>query len=84
MTDKDIISNLISNYDLLFSNYNTNKEQLRDGNTSRKKLLNTLVNLEDTIGLAVLEDGLKTNRPNSVAVDNSQYISTLEQLRDRI
>jgi hypothetical protein len=58
---------------------------LRDnGNTYRKDLLNTLVDLERTIELAVLDENLEKNRHNSDAVDYSQDISALIQLRDRI
>jgi hypothetical protein len=86
MTDKDIIKELISNYDLLFTNYTTNKEQLREngGRKGRQQLLTTLVDLEHTLELAVLEETLKKDRPNSVAVDNSQDIQELRVLRDMI
>jgi hypothetical protein len=83
MTDK-YISDLIINYDLLFSNYNTNKEQLREGNIYRKDLLNTLYNLEFKIELAVLAEKSEKNKPKTNVVDYSQDISDLKQLRDRI
>ena len=79
----DKIRELKEGYDKLFTNYDKNKEILRqEGRDNRRNLLTTLSKLERYIGDEEYE---KNKNPISVTtVDNSQDLKDLRDLRDMI